>query len=378
MSSAKVTGISGSPGSGIDLLPAVVRQNAPESPNSAAHTRSRLLAREASGSTGSDTTSALADFFRNTNPPTDGDAGGNRRISRSVAPFRNTMDSTQFEPTDEANDVISDDARITSSNFGITPNPHESYQSSFNSSTALLRSSSRGKRDFGGPASTYAMSSDGPQIKRKQVRNKDPYAIDYDDEDDYNDDGFDSLDLVLPKKRNEESLMDFLNSTPPPPPQPTVPFETNLKTVQKKHSAVSLMNRFGRSHRKNSISVSEQSVSHQSPAAPVKYVPLRVESNYMRQDSEPTYGQRLPSLDNMRNNSASKYAMPRNTGPIYRPTEARGGKVDASGTDSLADFLKNTGPPEQRLQHLPAKEESSKSVFKKMGFSRSKKVSGMI
>lgn len=373
-------------GAGIDVLPAVVRQNAPESSASATRLKSRLLAREANGSTGSDTTSALADFFRNTNPPANGEIAGNRRISRSVAPFRNTMDSAQFDPVEDEIERVSEDHKSSPSNFGVAPTPHESYQSSFNSSTALLRSSSRGKRDHGAaiPGLSSGPSSFGgpPEIKRKQVRNKDPYAIDLDLMIDDDDEDMDSLDIVLPKKRDEESLIDFLNSAPPPPHQPTLAFATptNSKTVQKKQSAVSLMNRFGRSHRKNSVSTSDKAPRQPSPAPASKYVPLRIDAETMRRTSDSDLNKQPPQPSNFRSNVDSHYLPTRNGGRINRPTQARGGRVhvDASGTDSLADFLKNTGPPEMHARPPPPKEEGSRSVFKKMGFSRSSKKVGVV
>ena len=61
--------------------------------------------------------------------------------------------------------------------------------------------------------------------KRTQRRVRDPYAIDFSDEED-DEDLFNDHPMPVKEKpkRQEESLMDFLNSVPPPPPSNPQPF----------------------------------------------------------------------------------------------------------------------------------------------------------
>lgn len=61
--------------------------------------------------------------------------------------------------------------------------------------------------------------------KRTRHRVRDPYAIDFSDEEDDEMLFNDVMPAAKPKpQRQEESLMDFLNSVPPPPPINPQPF----------------------------------------------------------------------------------------------------------------------------------------------------------
>ena len=174
------------------------------------------------------------------------------------------MDSDQFDEDDIVEDMESEQHKqLTTGPASIALAPQQSYSSSFTSATGLLRSGSKKSTDkYSGPASAVTDPSSQPsipEIKRKQFRPKDQYALAIDSLDDDDNDDIEGLSLVLPKRRDEESLSDFLRNTPPPPPPPpTQPFllqnGNNNKTVQKKSSSVSLMSRFSRSSRKNSIS----------------------------------------------------------------------------------------------------------------------------
>lgn len=371
-------------------LPAVIRhQTLSETPGRSKH---RLLARDASGSTGSDTTSALADFFRNTTPPAVDDGGEQpaaHRISRAVAPFRNTMDSTQFESLGD-DDAIDEAGREHSSKAptSVASVPQDSYSSSFSSSTALLRSSSRKAKDCGSGSTTTVATSSALTlaVKRTQFRSKDPYAIERLDDDDGEDGGdMEGLNLVIPKKRDEESLVDFLRNTPPPPPPPTAPqpfVQSNGKTIQKKGSAVSLMSRFGRSGRKNSVASNTDKTPFIPPPAASsqasRHVPLKVPnasdartgrtSSGSDQYPRPSYGQARADFDNQFGVS-SIFPAARPPRPLVLARGARAGRND---TDSLADFLKHTGPPPEARVSQPQKEES-RSLLQKISFSRHKK-----
>jgi hypothetical protein len=360
-------------------LPSVIRQTRSDSPITSSSPRNRLLARDASGSTGSDTTSALADFFRNTTPPANGEQPVHR-IPRSVAPFRNTMDSAQFNPETDVDAIEEAGPEPSIEAHSAVSAPHESYSSSFNSSTALLRSSSKKTLDYGSAANT---TTSMPDIKRRQVRAKDPYTIAIDGLDDDDIDDME-LNLVLPKKREEESLVDFLRNTPPPPP-PTAPqpllIQTNGKTIQKKSSSVSLMSRFGRAGRKNSISSNADKASIMSQGgSSVRHVPLKVSNGSevsirrpnsgLDQYARPSYTQARADFDNQYSVGSSVVA---SRSPLRTNIQARGARAARNDTDSLADFLKHTGPPPEARVARPQKEEG-RSLLQKMSFSRNKKV----
>lgn len=361
---------------GITGIPAVLRQKRSDSHGS--RPRNRLVARDASGFTTSDSTSALADFFRNTTPPIDAEGQATqRRISRSVAPFRNTMDSDQFElpegperaPDRVANNETSPSDLTFLSSAVLPP---DSYQSSFSSSTALLRSNSKKQHDYGAVSSM-------PETKRKQSRVRDPYAIDIDELDD--DDDMEALSLMIPKaKREDESLIDFLRNVPPPPQPPTPPEEINaIKTIQKKNSSVSLISRFGRSSRKNSIA----SNADKFPLPPVpqmpggyKHTPLAQEDDYPLRYT-PVSDQRRPAFNSRMDMDSTNTMASARFG--NRPTQARGAaqargaRVDGGSTDGLADFLKFSEPPLTTRAYTPKEDSSAMSKFKNFTFSRKPK-----
>src|SRR5690606_25356318 len=189
----------------------------------------------------------------------------------------------------------------------------------------------------------------------------------------------DSLNLVLPKKREEESFLEFLNSEPPPPPQPTLPFETNAKAVNKKQSAVSLKSRFGR--RKNSVSTVDKASVHQPPATPRVHVPLRVEHELEHRPSDSDLSKRPSHTGSIRSSDLEDDYPYQGSASltVRRPSQPRGGRMEGGGTESLAEFLKNTAPPEPTRVHSShsEKEGGSKSIFSKIGFSRNKKSAGV-
>ncbi|KAF8531687.1 hypothetical protein BDD12DRAFT_810837 [Trichophaea hybrida] len=359
-------------------LPSVIRQTRSDSPITSSP-RNRLLARDASGSTGSDTTSALADFFRNTTPPANGEQPIHR-IPRSVAPFRNTMDSAQFNPETDVDAIKETGLELSIEARSVVSAPPESYSSSFTSSTALLSSSSKKTVDYG--SATNIAASSMPDMKRRQVRAKDPYAIAIDGLDDDDIDDME-LNLVLPKKREEESLVDFLRNMPPPPPTVPQPLlvHTNAKTLQKKSSSVSLMSRFGRSGRKNSISSNADKASIITQGTfSAKHVPLKVPNGSevhigrpgsgLDQYARPSQSQARADFDNLYSMGSSVVAA---RSPLRANVQARGARAARNDTDSLADFLKHTGPPPEARVARPQKEEG-RSLLQKMSFSRNKKV----
>lgn len=260
---------------------------------------------------GGNQTSDLIDFIRE-GPPTP----GAHRIPRVVAPFRDTTDSEDLEssePERMERDIP------TRGSLGSTQGSSMARSfTSVGSRTALLESTNRAAVQTGSNSRVPAPSRnapDDPLPSRKQRRVPDPYAIDSDDEDD--------LDDLIPSKpkREEESLMDFLRNAPPPSSQPAPqPFN-----------------------------ISKNSVPPKSP--------LRQHSgNYPAGQS----------------NYAVKVGMERNGGSMRAPSVMPGRQTE---TGALADFLKNTGPPEPPAPRgpPPGKKESSVNSLTRL-FARRKKV----
>ena len=141
---------------------------------------------------------------------------GQHRIPRSVAPFRNTMDSDDFTDYSAGSSARQPANGATPTNPPVAPNGHNTTTASSTIRIAQPTFSSQQTRP---QQSTLQPPGGGPV--RKQRRIKDPYAIDSDDDDE------DTL-TALPNGRNvrtEESLQDFLRNSEPPEqnaPQPLI------------------------------------------------------------------------------------------------------------------------------------------------------------
>ena len=153
--------------------------------------------------------SDLIDFIREGPPRLRGD--GTHRIPRTVAPFRTTMDSDEINALGQPQDSAGRNSSSSNQDGSIVT------KSTVNSRTALMDSTNR---TAGNPSnsSNYG-TSQGPrhdtgghtQPKRKQRRVRDPYAIDNES----NDEGDDGKGK--PPQYEDESLIDFLRNTSPPP-----------------------------------------------------------------------------------------------------------------------------------------------------------------
>ncbi|CAG8972677.1 hypothetical protein HYALB_00010840 [Hymenoscyphus albidus] len=198
--------------------------------------RLKLQARDAAVPRG-DSISDLIDFVR-AGPQVD--LQGGHRIPRTVAPFRTTMDSDQM--------VLAAGGKAIDANLAEprSSQASNSVQSSVTSQSGLLKNAAMNKPL---PA-THHNDFDEPDMmpKRKTRRVRDPYAIEYSDEEeeDYN---------PTPKPTmKEESLADFLRNVPPPPSPPQVATssvfdsvpEPPRKDIKKKSSTTALISRFGR------------------------------------------------------------------------------------------------------------------------------------
>ncbi|OQE42897.1 hypothetical protein PENCOP_c003G08896 [Penicillium coprophilum] len=224
-------------------------------------------------------TSDLIDFIRE-GPPM---PGGAHRIPRTVAPFRNTIDS---------DDLLME--TTTSSSFVSTGNgstPNKSL-TSLGSRTGLL-DSNRSKPTVQGSA----MDFDEPKPVRKQRRAPDPYAIDDDDDDALLEELLEREANPKPR-REEESLMDFLRDAPPPPEESPQPFAMST------HASNGASGMKARLLRTSQTSLRTQTT------------PTKVQSNYSAKVGQERNNGTMPSISNR--------------------------KTD---TGDLADFLRNTGPP---------------------------------
>lgn len=338
--------------------------------------RSRLQARDATVDAADN--SDLIDFIRQ-GPSSN---GGNPRIPRTVAPFRTTMDSDQLHSTiggrardaslPEVPDTRASQASKASTNATEMSAP--SIQSSVNSQSALL-----GRQQVAAQASGQWDEGDMMPV-RKQRRVRDPYALDFSDEEEDEEDQFDYQPVASKRKPppKEESLMDFLNSVAPPSAEAEpVPFAlprtqtAPVAPVKRKASAPSLMSRF----RQNTTATppmppvpSYGTTTRNAGPAPMAsnsrlftskfggsttstatttgnkgYIPIQV--------NIPTGGDLFPSYGSGSINgigaSPTTITPSRSSGRVpmkkFEPRDAV--SVPTRGTSDLAEFLKNSEPP---------------------------------
>lgn len=325
--------------------------------------RGRYQPREAAVDKGDN--SDLIDFIRQ-GPPSSGIS--NHRIPRHVAPFRNTMDSDQMTGANggRAVDANIPEIRHSQASTNITDNSMPSIQSSVNSSSALLK-----KKNNGGGMPSKMFDEDDMMPKRKQRRVRDPYAIDFSDEEDEDEDLFTTTPKAPAKQ--EESLADFLRNYSPPPAPPT-PASAQPKMPKKKMSAPSLMARFRNTYSRDSPSgppppkppvVSEPSSVSGRSSGKGGHVPIQVmmPSGY---DTYGSIGNAGPPRRRSTAGTSGKIPMQK-----FQPREAVSG---TTGTSDLAAFLRDTPPPPSNTTlttSAPPQEESN--GLSKM-FSRRKKL----
>jgi hypothetical protein len=306
----------------------------------------------------------LIDFIRQ-GPP---DANhGQPRIPRNVAPFRTTVDSDQFET------MLGGHGNVESA-YGSAASTLESKDSTqtINSRTGLIPSPSvvqpaysNAPQQLTGSLAGGSDTNAEPHITRTRRRIKDPYAIDLsdeedDDEDEDEDEDGDQLTAlptptgthqqlhqhqqqqnVLPSRQpanpqRQESLMDFLNDMDPPSgggaanskPQPFLLSEETIAAARARANA-------------NKTASSNPSLS--SGATPAFG---SISSSHTA--AKPRLQARAPAV----------------AGDI------RGGGGSRTATSDLADFLKNSGPPEELMR--PKKEEAVAPEKKKRFWSRNK------
>ncbi|KAJ8062340.1 hypothetical protein OCU04_008886 [Sclerotinia nivalis] len=310
----------------------------------------KLQARDAT--VGKDSITDLIDFVR-AGP----DEVGGHRIPRTVAPFRTTMDSDQMSgfAGGKAIDASLPDARYSQASTHASTN-----HSSVTSQTGLLNSSNRANKPMPTQSGMSFDDDEDMMPKRKTRRVRDPYAIDFSDEED---DEFEHSSRPAPIQ--EESLADFLRNVPPPPsPKMTSVFAEVQKPPKKKPSFSS---RFTRSGSTSQVQQHKTSHSMTSRTTPTKHTPFA--------SINPQFN--APAGGSSHGNYSQQPELPRATSSsnvVRKPYESREPVPVKfrSQTSDLADFLRNSEPPPsvEPKPFIHAKEEST---FASRFFGRRKK-----
>ncbi|KAI0842660.1 hypothetical protein F5Y06DRAFT_132392 [Hypoxylon sp. FL0890] len=314
--------------------------------------RSHLQARDAAVNPSSES-SDLIDFIRRGPPNSNGD---NPRIPRHVAPFRTTMDSDQLQMSGAMGGRAVDAVLPTIRNSETSTNVTEtSAPSSMNSQSALLSKANKAQQYSGNN-----FDDDDMMPKRTRRRVRDPYAIDFSDEED------EDLDTTpKPKPKQEESLIDFLNNYPPPP-EPTL---QPVAIPKKKSSAPNLIARLRSSG--NSISKSSSGIPKGFNATDSRSLNSRAGNARGHTPIVIPSGAEKFGADIRPPPTAPSSSMGRVPMKRFEPRDAASSN---SRTSDLASFLRDSEPPPQTLASLPSPTESKSSGFSRM-FERRKKSS---
>jgi hypothetical protein len=268
---------------------------------------------------------------------------GAHRISRSVAPFRNTMDSDQFDALVESASKAPSKTSTTANSISAPPtrstSVHRTTPSANGSSSALL------------PAQNSQTSRHAPTHSDEEVggrtryRNKDPYAMPSDDEDE------DDILAALPRNNQrpqEESLAEFLRSQEPPANNSPRPIGSAAA---------------------NRISASQT----QQSSAEARTKTTQAQTN----GSQPIAATSTAGATGTIKSAARVSRIPRgNAG-------ARLGAFEQTNTSDLADFLRSSGPTEeaaeapaprrqQQYSDPPKLEKKKSSFFSRFGGKREK------
>ncbi|EXL81943.1 hypothetical protein FOPG_04931 [Fusarium oxysporum f. sp. conglutinans race 2 54008] len=328
--------------------------------------RPRMSAAPRDARVPSESTADFAEFIKSTGPAGDsrpmqlrnGPPGANsNRIPHNIAPWDTA--GAEEPAGGKAVDANIPDIRYSQASTHGTESSMPSIHSSINSNTALLKNK-------GQPAPTSKMfDEDDMMPKRKTRRVKDPYAIDFSDDED------DEVLLATPKPpaKKEESLAEFLMNYEPPPEPVTTPI--SQKIPKKKASAPSLIGRFTRkeSNHSNTAPASPQgndTRSLSSRAGFRNYIPIQVNvpSGYDK------YG--MPTGENSSRPSQPASSASSGRRVPMKKFEPRDAVSNVSRTSDLAAFLRTSEPPPEPVMATPPPKEESSSSLSKM-FSRRKK-----
>lgn len=285
-------------------------------------------------STGNDD---LIDFIRQ-GPPNGPE--GQPRIPRSVAPFRTTVDSDQFD------NMLGDHGNVESAygSKASTLDSQHSVQTS-NSRTGLISPPNVVQPAYSNTPQNLSgsmASSSEPVITRTRRRIKDPYAIDISDEEDEDEDQLTALPMSnKPPAPRQESFMDFLNEMEPPSgpsagkPQPFVLSQETIAAAKARANGSN-----------SSLSSSATAIRSNNPgngAAPPVGFPSSSGAETMRAH-KPKVAARAPAVGDVRANRTA--------------------------TSDLADFLRNSGPPDPVGPPPAARKEEEKKKSSNMKFWR--------
>lgn len=289
----------------------------------------------------------LIDFIRQGPPNAQ---NGQPRIPRNVAPFRTTVDSDQFDT------MLGEHGNVESA-YGSTASTLESKQSTqtINSRTGLIPEPKVVQPAYSNTPQKLSgnmASGSEPVVTRTRRRVKDPYAIDYSDEDDdeEEEDG-DQLTALPPSSQpkpahppaqpptqRQESMMDFLNGMEPPSTSKPEPFMLSPETIAAAKA---------RANASNSTLSSSHTATRNAPG---QYGGA-MSSTSIASDAHRSYKPRLQA----------------------RAPAVGDARTSKTATSDLADFLRNSGPPEPPINTSLAKKEEEKKSRK---FWRSKKSYG--
>ncbi|KAH7396913.1 hypothetical protein DE146DRAFT_614874 [Phaeosphaeria sp. MPI-PUGE-AT-0046c] len=270
----------------------------------------------------------LIDFIRQGPPSAQ---NGQPRIPRNVAPFRTTVDSDQFDT------MLGEHGNVESA-YGSTASTLESKQSTqtINSRTGLIPEPKVVQPAYSNmPQNLTGNMASGsePVVTRTRRRVKDPYAIDFSDEEDDDDEDDDQLTALPPSSHpppahKQESMMDFLNGMEPPSNSKPEPFMLSPETIAAAKARASASN-------------STLSSSHTATrTGPSQYG--AISSTSIASDAHRSYKPRLQAR-----------------APAVSDT-----RTSRTATSDLADFLKNSGPPEPPINTTLAKKEDEKKSRK--------------
>ena len=350
--------------------------------------RTRQQPREAAVPEGRGDNADLVDFIRQ-GPPT---ATTGHRIPRHVAPFRTTQDSDQMSGAmgGRAVDATIPDIRNSQGSTNATESSMPSMQSSVNSKSALLMGKGhQGSYNGGRMPVDDEMAMMMPKRKTRRVR--DPYAIDFSDEEDFDDEMADHITEKPRIPAKEESLAEFLRNYNPPP-EPVSPPES--KAPKRKVSAPSLINRFTRGSKDSRDKDSgvprtptgssfrgqngAPPLSPSSPTGSKRHVPIQVnmQSSYDRY-GQPLDGSRIGDIDVVSNgnsdgmrNGRPRVASSASNGARRVPMkrfEPRDAVNSRSQTADLAAFLRDSAPPPTEVARAPSRQDDSTGISRVFG-----------
>jgi hypothetical protein len=291
----------------------------------------------------------LIDFIRQ-GPPNGPE--GQPRIPRSVAPFRTTVDSDQFDT------MLGDHANVESA-YGSKSSTLDSQNSiqTANSRTGLIPSPNVVQPAYSSTPQQLSgsmASSSEPVITRTRRRVKDPYAIDMsDDDEDEDDDEEEDLLTALPTSHphptssrpqapKQESFMDFLNDMEPPSNSKPQPFMLSEQTIAAAKA------RANSPHSSLSSGATAATSTRNGSATRNGHAP--------RNGAAPPLGFPAPDPANA----------PRAHKPQLQARKSSAGEMPGSrsATSELADFLRNSGPPEPVGPPPKREEEKKRSAMK--------------